>query len=133
MSILRTGTTSTNGVVVTADTTGNLTLVADSGVVDVSQTTGALNLPSGTTAQRPVNLIAGAVRYNSNTTAVEVYSNSTWGALTTGTVNGVFLPNSNTISANFTSVAGTNYMSTGKITQSANVVTIVLGSVWKVI
>ena len=133
MSILRTGTTSTNGVVVTADTTGNLTLVADSGVVDVSQTTGSLNLPSGTTAQRPVNLIAGAVRYNSNTTAVEVYSNSTWGALTTGTVNGVFLPNSNTISANFTSVAGTNYMSTGKITQSANVVTIVLGSVWKVI
>jgi hypothetical protein len=133
MSILRTGTTSTNGVVVTADTTGNLTLVADSGVVDVSQTTGALNLPSGTTAQRPVNLIAGAVRYNSNTTAVEVYSSSAWGALTTGTVNGVFLPNSNTISANFTSVAGTNYMSTGKITQSANVVTIVLGSVWKVI
>jgi hypothetical protein len=133
MSILRTGTTSTNGVVVTSDTTGNLTLIADSGVIDASQTTGALNLPSGTTAQRPANLVNGALRYNSNTTTTEVYSNSTWNALTTGTVNGIFIPNANTISSNFTSVAGTNYMSTGTIIQSANVVTIVLDSVWKVI
>lgn len=133
MSILRTGNTSTNTVVVTGDTSGNLTLVADSGVIDASQTTGSINLPVGTTAQRPANLVAGAVRYNSNTSAVEVYSNSTWSALTTGTVNGVFIPNANTISANFTSVAGTNYMSTGTIIQSANVVTINAGSVWKVI
>lgn len=133
MSILRAGNTSTNTVVITGNTTGNLTLVADSGVIDGSHTTGSLNLPVGTTAQRPSAVVAGALRYNSNTTAVEVYSNSTWGALTSGTVNGIFVPNANTISADFTSVAGTNYMSTGKIIQSANVVTIVANSVWKVI
>lgn len=133
MSILRTGNTSTNTVVITGNTTGNLTLIADSGTIDASQTTGSLNLPIGTTAQRPSNVTAGALRFNSNTAAVEVYSNSTWGALTSGTVNGVFIPNANTISADFTSVAGTNYLSVGKIIQSANVVTIVANSVWKVI
>lgn len=133
MSILRTGNTSTNGVVVTSDTTGNLTLVADSGVIDGSFTTGAFNLPTGTSAQRPANLVAGALRYNSTNMVPEVYSAAAWNALTTGTINGLFIPNSNTISADFTSTAGTNYMSTGKITQTANVVTIQLGSVWKVI
>jgi len=40
--------------------------------------TAAMNLPSGTTAQRPGTPVAGAIRYNSTTGLSEVYQNSTW-------------------------------------------------------
>ena len=46
--------------------------------------TGALDLPSGTTAQRPGGVIAGAMRWNSDTPGIEYYSGSAWGAIGSG-------------------------------------------------
>ena len=40
--------------------------------------TGFLNLPSGTTAQRPSSPNTGMMRYNSTTTSMEVYMNGRW-------------------------------------------------------
>jgi hypothetical protein len=39
---------------------------------------GALNLPSGTTAQRPATPTAGQLRFNSTTTNLELYGGSSW-------------------------------------------------------
>ena len=46
--------------------------------------TSAMNLPSGTTAQRPGTPANGGIRYNSTTTATELYQNSAWATITTG-------------------------------------------------
>jgi hypothetical protein len=59
-------------------TTGNLTLNAYSNVVNMGFNTGALIAPIGTTAQRPTNLVNGMVRWNTTTSAYEVYTGSTW-------------------------------------------------------
>jgi len=41
--------------------------------------TGSVQLPTGTTAQRPTNLLAaGSIRYNTTTTKTEVYNGSAW-------------------------------------------------------
>ena len=86
MSTIRTGTTTTTAITVTGDTTGTLTLTADSGVIDASATTGAVNLPVGTTAQRPSTPTEGAQRYNSTLKVMEIFTgNSTWEAITTST------------------------------------------------
>jgi hypothetical protein len=64
---------------------------------------------------------------------VEAYTAGAWNAVSGGTIDGVFMQNINTITANFTSVSGTNYLSAGKITQTSGVVTINSGSAWQVI
>lgn len=47
--------------------------------------TGFFDLPSGTTAQRPVSPAVGMIRYNTTNIEYEVYSGSAWVALTTQT------------------------------------------------
>ena len=59
-------------------TTGNLTLNAYSNVVNMGNNTGALIAPIGTTAQRPTALVSGMVRWNTTTSAYEVYNGSIW-------------------------------------------------------
>ena len=39
---------------------------------------GFLNLPSGTTAQRPSSPVAGMVRFNTTTGYAEIYNGSVW-------------------------------------------------------
>lgn len=94
---------------------------------------GSFSVPSGTTAQRPAAPASGALRYNNQTGAFEGYANGVWGSIGGGAENSVFYGNDNVISQNFTSQSGKNYASFGPITQSAYTVTIVAGSVWKVI
>jgi len=65
-------------------TTGNLTLNAYSNVVNMGNNTGALIAPIGTTAQRPTALVNGMVRWNTTTSAYEVYTGTTWVNLLTG-------------------------------------------------
>ena len=84
MSTIRTGTTTTTAITVTGDTTGNLVLTADTGIIDASGTTGALNIPSGTTAQRPGSAVNGATRWNTTTNVYEVYVNGGWVTLASG-------------------------------------------------
>lgn len=52
-------------------------------ILDINGT-GAIKLPVGTTAQRPGSLTAGLFRYNSSTTAAEVYTGSGWTTLGSG-------------------------------------------------
>lgn len=56
----------------------SITMNAVSGIIDASNTTGALIVPTGTTAQRPVNAANGAIRWNTSNTGVEFYNSSAW-------------------------------------------------------
>jgi hypothetical protein len=40
--------------------------------------TGAVDIPAGTTAQRPSSAVNGMMRYNTTTLRVEGYANNTW-------------------------------------------------------
>ena len=72
-----TGTLAATGAV--SGTTGTFT-----GAVGTAAT-GGLNLPSGTTAQRPTG-VDGMQRFNSTTTTGEVYNNGGWNPLNTNVV-----------------------------------------------
>lgn len=54
------------------------------GIMDLSGATGAINLPQGTSAQRPSSPAVGMVRYNSDTTAYEVYISGGWSPISLG-------------------------------------------------
>ena len=73
MSEIRAGTTSTTALVSTADTTGNIVLTPDSGILTVSAT-GSLKIPVGTTAQRPASPVNGMIRFNTTLGYNEWYS-----------------------------------------------------------
>ena len=51
--------------------------------LDMSGKTSSILLPTGTTGQRPGSPVAGMVRYNSTTTANEVYQGAAWGSILT--------------------------------------------------
>ena len=82
MSTISVGNTITTSFVTTGDTTGNLTFSVISNVVNAASIVGAIAVPSGTTDQRPVNLTNGMIRYNSNTSKIEVLTNGSWTSLT---------------------------------------------------
>jgi len=58
------------------------TYTVATGILALNGSTGALAVPSGTTAQRPSSLVAGMIRYNTTTNQTEVYSGVTWVAIT---------------------------------------------------
>lgn len=70
----------------TADATGALTLqtsTTDALAIDTAQnvtlsSTGALSVPSGTTAQRPSSPVNGMLRYNTTIPQLESYVNGSW-------------------------------------------------------
>jgi len=99
-----------------------------------NSSTGWLDLPVGTTAQRG-SPTSGAVRYNTDDSAFEGYNGSAWGALGGGntTSNGLW-ENNATISANYTITTGNNALSAGPITVDSGVtVTVPSGSTWTVV
>ena len=77
MSTIRAGNTNTTAVTVTADLTGQLNLESQNGIVNINGT-GALDLPTGTTGQRPGSPSSGMTRYNTTISAVEVYNGTEW-------------------------------------------------------
>jgi hypothetical protein len=96
--------------------------------------TGALKLPSGTTAQRPTGAV-GQIRYNSNLTTVETYNGASWvefgGA---AGASGAIYESNKEITANYTISSNKNGMSAGPVTLAANVtVTVPDGSRWIVV
>jgi len=96
--------------------------------------TGWLDLPVGTTAQRG-SPTSGAVRYNTDDSAFEGYDGSAWGALGGGntTSNGLW-ENNATISSNYTITSGNNALSAGPLTINGGVtVTVPSGSTWVVV
>lgn len=100
--------------------------------------TGAGQLPAGTTAQRPVAPADGYVRYNTTTLSYEGYKNGNWlplgGGATGGGTNDVFYENSITVTTDYTITTNKNAMSAGPITVANGVtVTVPNGSVWSVV
>ena len=53
-------------------------------VLDLSQNTGAMIMPIGTTGQEPASAVNGMVRYNTTAVDLEAYIGNAWTTLTTG-------------------------------------------------
>lgn len=103
----------------------------------VFNSTNAVNLPVGTTAQRPTGT-TGDIRFNSSTIKFEGYNGSTWtsvgGGATGGGSDEIFIENGQVVNSNYTLTSNKNAMSTGPITVANGVtVTVPSGSRWVII
>ena len=67
--------------------TGNVYISAAGGIVDSSNATGGLVLPTGTTAQRPASAANGTIRWNTSNSVMEIYvsGNTGWYTLASTT------------------------------------------------
>ena len=104
----------------------------------VLATTTALELPDGTTAQRPGTPINGMIRYNTTLNQFEGYKASAWGAIGGGATGGnsddIFYENGQTVTATYTLTTGKNAMSAGPITIDSGVtVTVPSGQSWVIV
>lgn len=100
--------------------------------------TGVLDLPVGTTAQRPGTPNNGMIRYNSSLSRYEGYSGSAWGQLGGGATGGgsdqVFFTNEQSVDTDFTLTGTLNAMSAGPISIASGVtVTVSSGATWTVV
>jgi hypothetical protein len=100
--------------------------------------TGVLDLPVGTTAQRPGSPTSGMIRFNTTLSQFEGYNGTAWsqvgGGATGGGADTVFLENSNTVTTNYTLSTGKNAVSAGPVTINAGVtVTVPSGASWVVV
>jgi hypothetical protein len=101
-------------------------------------TTTALELPDGTTGQRPGSPVNGMIRYNTTLNQFEGYKASAWGAIGGGATGGssddIFYENGQTVTTNYTLSTGKNAMSAGPITINSGVtVTVPSGASWVVV
>lgn len=101
--------------------------------------TGAAQMPAGTTAQQPV-AGAGKLRFNTTLNKWEGSDGSSWSVLGAGTgavgggTDSVFYLNGQTVNTSYTIQAGLNAMSAGPITiANGAVVTIADGSTWTIV
>ena len=106
--------------------------------VSKDSNTGAAYMPSGTTAQRPVSPSNGYMRYNTDLSSMEAYSNGSWGSVGGGATGGatdhIFYENGQVITADYTIPVGKNAMSAGDITINTGVtVTVSSGSKWSIV
>lgn len=106
----------------------------------VVNTSGALTLPEGTTAERPAVPASGDIRFNTTLTQFEGYNGTAWGALGGGGgavgsgTNAVFYENDTTVTGSYTITTGKNAMTAGPITVLSGVtVTVPSGSSWTVV
>jgi hypothetical protein len=129
-------TVAVSGNVILGAATTNTVTLNSATIVAPSElsisSTGAVKLPSGTTAERPSGT-AGQIRYNSSLGRYEGYANSAWNALGAGATGGgadtVFVENSQIVTISYTITAGKSAMSTGDITINSGVtVTVPTGS-----
>ncbi|CAB4122070.1 hypothetical protein UFOVP20_51 [uncultured Caudovirales phage] len=101
-------------------------------------TTGAITLPVGDNASRPVVPATGMIRYNVTGSGFEGYTPSGWSTISSGATGGggdqIFVQNGQTVTTDYTIPIGFNASTVGPITIADNVVvTISAGSVWAVI
>lgn len=101
-------------------------------------TTTALELPDGTTGQRPGTAVNGMIRYNTTLNTFEGYKNSAWGAIGGGATGGgsddVFHENGQTVTTNYTLTTSKNAVTAGPITINSGVtVTVPSDSSWVVV
>ena len=79
---------------------------------DANTSTGAFDLPAGTTAQRPSSPDEGQIRYNTDLDTTEIYAEGVWGKVSplTPILNSVTGVIYNSIAQNLT-LAGSNFLS----------------------
>jgi hypothetical protein len=116
-------------------TLNSATIVAPSELSITS--TGAIKIPSGTTAQRPT-AVTGQIRYNSTNGQFEGYNGTAWGQLGGGATGGgadtVFVENSQSVTVDYTITANKNAISAGNITIDTGVtVTLPTDSRWVIV
>ena len=101
-------------------------------------TTTALELPDGTTGERPGVPVNGMIRYNTTLNQFEGYKNAVWGAIGGGATGGgaddVFYENGQTVTTNYTLTTNKNAMSAGPVTIDSGVtVTVPSGQSWAIV
>jgi hypothetical protein len=111
----------------TANFSGNVNLTG----------TGYLDLPVGTTGERPGTPAAGMIRYNTSLGLFEGYG-SAWGAIGGGAVGGgsdrVFMQNDQAVTTDYTLTTNKNAVTAGPVTINSGVtVTIPSGSFWSIV
>lgn len=137
-----TATSDTQINVLTAANTDIFYLYSDHGVVNVGAANGGIIFPTGTTAERPVDAQSGTVRYNTNSSSLEIFT-SAWQAVGTGTggsggggvssiFNGLYFENESTINVGFEMANNRNYMTVGPILHTNGAIT-VSNAMWKII
>lgn len=134
----------TASAIVARDGSGNfsagtltLTGLSYSGNID-SSSTGYLDLPAGTTAQRPGSPSSGMVRFNTDLGQYEGHNGSAWSSIGGGATGGgsdqVFFENGQTVNTNYTLTTNKNAVSAGPITINSGItVTIPSGSNWAIV
>lgn len=100
--------------------------------------TGYLDLPVGTTAERPGSPTSGMVRFNTSLVTFEGYDGTAWGAIGGGATGGgsddVFYENGQTVTTNYTLTTSKNAVSAGPITINSGVtVTVPTGQSWVIV
>lgn len=106
---------------------------------DVNLTgTGAIDIPAGTTAQRPASPSSGMIRFNSTLSQYEGYNGTAWSSIGGGATGGgsdaVFVETGNTVTTNYTLTAGKNAVTAGPVTINAGVVvTVGSGQSWVIV
>lgn len=100
--------------------------------------TGYLDLPVGTTAERPGSPTSGMIRFNSTLSQFEGYNGTAWssvgGGATGGGADTVFIENSQTVTVNYTLSTGKNAVSAGPVTVNSGVtVTVPSGASWVIV
>lgn len=99
--------------------------------------TGYIDIPAGTTAQRPGTANTGMLRFNSDFSRYEGYDGNAWGSLGgAGGAGGdsVFYENDTNVTTSYTITTGKNAMTAGPITiNNSATVTIPNGSTWTVV
>ncbi|MGV8917848.1 MAG: hypothetical protein ACOH2R_08620 [Pseudomonas sp.] len=97
---------------------------------------GAAQVPTGTTAQRPANG-AGKLRFNTDLARPEVNDGAKWGSLggaTGGGNDAVFYLADQVINNDFTIPTGQNAMTPGPVTiATGKTVTVSTGSTWSIV
>ena len=118
---------------------GTLTGLTVSGNILMSGT-GVLDIPAGTTGQRPGSANTGMFRYNTTLNQFEGYSNTGWGAIgggagaTGGGSDEVFMENDHTVTTDYTLTTDKNAVSVGQLTVNNGVtITIPTGRTWVVL
>lgn len=100
--------------------------------------TGYLDLPAGTTAQRPGSPNSGMIRFNTTLGQFEGYNGTIWSSVGGGATGGgsdtVFLENSSTVTTSYTLTTGKNAVSAGPVTINTGVtVTVPSGQTWVIV
>ena len=120
------------------DASGKVGIGEDTPLVQLEiNSTDAVLIPKGTTAQRPTGATA-YFRYNTDLNKAELYNGTAWGSVGGGATGGgndeVFVENSPTVTTDYTLSAGKNASSVGPITINSGVsVTVPDGARWVIL